>query len=57
VAYGAAADFITSVGYQTNLMVYGPGGYRFGDYLRAGLPLKMICAVIAIACLSLFHGL
>jgi di/tricarboxylate transporter len=57
VAYGAAANFITPVGYQTNLMVYGPGGYRFGDYLKAGLPLKMICAVIAIAGIAIIYGL
>ncbi len=36
----AAGSFATPLGYQTNLMVYGPGGYRFGDYLRAGLPLN-----------------
>ncbi|RKZ03420.1 SLC13 family permease [Candidatus Fermentibacteria bacterium] len=57
VAYGAAANFITPVGYQTNLMIYGPGGYRMTDFLKAGLPLKLICAVIAILGLSLFHHL
>jgi len=57
VAYGAAANFITPIGYQTNLMVYGPGGYRFGDFFRAGLPLKLICAVVAVAGLSLVYGL
>jgi di/tricarboxylate transporter len=39
VAYGAAANFATPVGYQTNLIVYGPGGYRYGDYFRMGAPL------------------
>ncbi|MCD4708152.1 MAG: SLC13 family permease [Candidatus Sabulitectum sp.] len=57
VAYGAAANFITPVGYQTNLMIYGPGGYRINDFLKAGLPLKLICAVVAITGLSLVHGL
>ncbi|MFO8184231.1 MAG: SLC13 family permease [Candidatus Aegiribacteria sp.] len=57
VAYGAAANFITPVGYQTNLMVYGPGGYRFGDFLKAGLPLKVICAVIAVGGLAVVYGL
>ena len=57
VAYGAAANFITPVGYQTNLMIYGPGGYSMNDFLKAGLPLKLICAVIAITGLSLVHGL
>jgi len=57
VAYGAAANFITPIGYQTNLMVYGPGGYRFVDFLKAGLPLKIICAVIAIGGLSIVYSL
>lgn len=56
VAYGAAANFITPVGYQTNLMVYGPGGYRFTDFLKAGLPLKIICAVVAIGGLAAVYG-
>ena len=57
VAYGAAANFITPVGYQTNLMIFGPGGYRMIDYFKAGLPLKVICAVIAIIGLSVTYGL
>ncbi len=57
VAYGAAANFITPVGYHTNLMIFGPGGYRFSDYLKAGFPLKMICAVAAICGLGLVYGL
>lgn len=42
VAYGAAANFITPVGYQTNLMIFGPGGYTTTDFLKAGLPIKLI---------------
>jgi di/tricarboxylate transporter len=57
VAYGAAANFITPIGYQTNLMVYGPGGYRFKDFMKAGFPLKIICAIIAIGGLALVYGL
>ena len=48
VMVGASAGFITPIGYQTNLMVYGPGGYRFADFVRFGLPLNIICGVITI---------
>lgn len=42
IAVMASASFLTPMGYQTNTMVYGPGGYRFGDYVRAGLPLSIL---------------
>ncbi|MBM5811030.1 MAG: SLC13 family permease [Gammaproteobacteria bacterium] len=48
VMVAASAGFITPIGYQTNLMVYGPGGYRFMDYVRFGLPLNIICGVITL---------
>lgn len=41
IAIMASSSFLTAVGYQTNMMVYGPGGYRFGDLIRAGLPLSI----------------
>jgi di/tricarboxylate transporter len=46
VAVAAATSFLTPIGFPTNMMVYGPGGYRFTDYLRLGLPLTL--AVIAV---------
>jgi len=47
VCFGASACFATPIGYQTNLLVYGPGGYRFSDYIKLGLPLNMIVIVSA----------
>ncbi|MDQ2695523.1 MAG: SLC13 family permease [Pseudomonadota bacterium] len=48
VMIGASASFATPIGYQTNLMVYGPGGYRFTDYLRLGLPMNLTVGVVAV---------
>lgn len=45
----ASASFATPIGYQTNLMVYGPGGYRFSDYLRIGVPLNILLGLVTIA--------
>lgn len=48
VAVAASVDFLTPIGYQTNTMVYGPGGYRFGDYARLGAPLTMLVIAILV---------
>ncbi len=45
----ASCGFATPIGYQTNLMVYGPGGYRFTDYVRFGVPLNFLVAVVTLA--------
>jgi di/tricarboxylate transporter len=48
VAIGAGCDFLTPIGHQCNTLVMGPGGYRFSDYSRLGLPLSILVAVIAV---------
>ena len=52
VALAASASFLTPIGYQTNTMVYGPGGYRFLDYSRLGAPLTIIVVVILTVTLA-----
>jgi len=48
VAIAASFAFATPIGYQTNMMVYGPGGYRFTDFIRVGLPLQLVTGVLAV---------
>ena len=55
VAIAASAGFATPLGYQTHLMVYGPGGYRFADFVRIGVPLDVICMVVTVALVPLFY--
>jgi di/tricarboxylate transporter len=55
VAFAAAANFITPIGYQTNLMVYGPGGYNFKDFMKIGLPLTVIYMIVTVAVLYLYY--
>jgi di/tricarboxylate transporter len=49
ITVGASSEFATPIGYQTNLMVYGPGGYQFVDYLRFGLPLNFFIGATTLA--------
>jgi di/tricarboxylate transporter len=48
MTYAAAASFLTPIGYQTNLMVYGPGGYNFGDFFKIGFPLTILYMVVSV---------
>lgn len=49
IMLAASASFATPMGYQTNLMVYGPGGYHFMDYVKAGVPVNLVTAAVALA--------
>ncbi|MFW5916270.1 MAG: SLC13 family permease [Bacteroidota bacterium] len=55
VSFAAAANFITPIGYQTNLMVYGPGGYSFNDFFKLGFPLTILYMMITIGVLGLMY--
>ena len=57
VAHGAAANFITPMGFQTNLMVYGPGGYNFKDYMKIGWPLTVMYLFVSVLTLSWYYDL
>ena len=53
VAIGAGCDFLTPIGHQCNTLVMGPGGYKFGDYWRLGLPLSILVVLITIPLLQI----
>ena len=57
VTFASATSFMTPVGYQTNLMVYGPGGYEFTDFLKIGGPLQLLLAVVTTVGITLIWGL
>lgn len=57
VTFAASSAFLTPIGYQTNLMVYGPGGYQFKDFLIAGAPLQIIMSIITPVLIVLFWGI
>jgi len=57
VMMAASASFATPIGYQTNTLVYGPGGYRFTDFLRVGIPLNVVMALVASLAIPLFWPL
>jgi di/tricarboxylate transporter len=57
VAIASACAFASPVSYQTHLIVYGAGGYRFREFMRVGIPLDLICAAVALAAISWFWPL
>jgi di/tricarboxylate transporter len=54
VAVGASCAFLTPVGHQSNALVMAPGGYRFGDYWRLGLPMSVLVMVVAVPLIAYF---
>jgi di/tricarboxylate transporter len=57
VTFAASTAFMTPVGYQTNLFVYGPGGYKFSDYARVGGPLQLLLSVVTVLGIAALWGL
>jgi di/tricarboxylate transporter len=57
IAFAASADFVTPIGYQTNLMVMGPGNYSFGDYTRIGFPLTIMYMIIVLVFIVNYYHL
>lgn len=57
VTFAASSAYLTPVGYQTNLMVYGPGGYKFRDFMITGAPLQLIMTIIVPFFISILWGL
>ncbi|MGM0591145.1 MAG: SLC13 family permease [Halobacteriota archaeon] len=56
VTFAASTAFMTPVGYQTNLFVYGPGGYKFSDFIRVGAPLQLLLSVVTVLGIAFFWG-
>ncbi|HNP17846.1 MAG TPA: SLC13 family permease [Fulvivirga sp.] len=55
VAFSASAAFLTPIGYQTNLIVFGPGGYKFKDFLKIGLPVTVLYLTVALVSIVLLY--
>lgn len=56
VMFSASVAFATPIGYQTHMMVYGPGGYRFSDFMRLGIPLDIVTGITAVIAIAVYYG-
>jgi di/tricarboxylate transporter len=56
VMMAASASFATPLGYQTNMMVFGPGGYRFMDFVKVGLPMNVFIGLLTVGVIALVYG-
>ncbi len=57
VMMAASASFATPLGYQTNMMVFGPGGYRFSDFVKVGVPMNLFIGLLTVAVISVVYGI
>ncbi|MEO7992539.1 MAG: SLC13 family permease [Chryseolinea sp.] len=57
IAFAASGDFMTPIGYQTNLMIYGPGGYTFKDFIRVGWMFTIVYIVVCVGFISYFYNI